>query len=367
MRAPVIVFILCIGLLIPAHASFGIEAEKESGNLALSIKSISFFKNNEYSNPLIEGYTLTGYFVQPEMVYQPSEKVVLQAGAHLLKYSGTNSYATAKPVFSVTYKLSDISRFVMGSLPGSNSHRMFDPHFNKERVYTENTEEGVGFTLQNDNLFTDTWLSWENYIFKDDGEREIFTAGESFRYSSPVLLDWFHLEIPLQILVKHYGGQISDYPEPVETYYNTAAGIRMYGSAKTKKLFQTGFETLLFHGGELSGKSLTGIKNGNAWWFRLFCKYSRAELEAGYWTSHNYYSPNGNFIFGSVSSFRENTLVRDRKMLTFSASLDLVPEDFLGLYFGFDAYYDTVLKKLDHALTLHLRFDKLIRLADIKS
>ncbi len=366
MRAPATVFIICIGLFISARASFGIEVEKESGNLTLSIKSLSFFKNNEYSNPLIEGYTLTGYFFQPELVYHPAEKVILQAGAHLLKYSGTNSYATVRPVFSVTYKLSEISRFVMGSLPGCDRHRMFDPHFNKERVYTENTEEGVGFTLQNNNLFTDTWLSWENFIFKGDEEREIFTAGESFRYSSPILLNRLHIEIPLQILLKHYGGQISDYPEPVETYYNTAAGIRIYGSAETEKLFQAGFESLLFHGGELSGKSLTGIKHGNAMWFKLFCKYSRAEMEAGYWISHNYHSPNGNFIFGSVSSFRENTVVKDRKMLTFSASLNLVPEDFLGVYFGFDAYYDTVLKKLDHALTLHLRLDKLIRLAEIK-
>ena len=87
MRTPAIVFILCIGLLIPAHASFGIEAEKESGNLALSIKSISFFKNNEYSNPLIEGYTLTGYFVQPELVFQPSK--VVPSRTHLLKYRQT--------------------------------------------------------------------------------------------------------------------------------------------------------------------------------------------------------------------------------------------------------------------------------------
>jgi hypothetical protein len=85
------------------------------------------------------------------MVYHPAEKVILQAAHTFLSTRGQNSYATVRPVFSVTYKLSEISRFVWFSLPGCDRHRMFDPHFNKERVYTENTEEGVGFTLQNNN------------------------------------------------------------------------------------------------------------------------------------------------------------------------------------------------------------------------
>lgn len=366
MRSLVIISIICFGSIMPVSACIDSDHEKEPGNLFLSIKSISFFKNNEYYNPLVEGYTLTGYFFQPELVYLPSEKVLLKAGAHLLGYSGINRYSMVKPLFSVTYNLSEKSRFVIGSLPGSGSHRMLDPHFNKERLYNENSEDGVGFTMQNDNLFTDAWLSWENFIFKGDREREIFTAGESFRYTSPLFLNRIRVEIPLQIQFKHYGGQISNYPEPVETYLNAAAGLKIYGVSETARQMQAGIDALLFNGRELSGKSVTGINHGNAGWFRLFCSYSCAALEAGYWVSNNFYAPNGNFIFGSVSNYQDNTVIADRKMLTFSATIDLMPENFLSVFLGFDGYYDTALKRLDHSLTLHLRFDKLIRLSQIR-
>ena len=58
----------------------------------------------------------------------------------------------------------------------------------------------------------DTWVSWENYIFKGDSTREIFTFGESFRYTSSPIADFVHFEVPVQLQLKHHGGQISNYP-----------------------------------------------------------------------------------------------------------------------------------------------------------
>ena len=104
---------------------------------------------------------------------------------------------------------------------------MLDPHFNKERIYNAFSEDGLQLMTTNKHIFSDSWLSWENYIFKGDAEREIFTAGESFRYTSPEVSGLITLEIPVQVQVKHFGGQISDYPEHVETYLNIAAGARI--------------------------------------------------------------------------------------------------------------------------------------------
>jgi hypothetical protein len=341
-------------------------ANASEGNLYLNFRSINFVKNNEYSNPIIEGYTLIGFFLQPELVYHPDEKVAIHLGAHLRSYSGTNKFSQIKPVFSTTLHFSENTFFTVGSLNGSDEHRMLDPHFNKERIYDAYSEDGVQFRTLSDHIFSDTWLSWENYIFKGDNEREIFTAGESFRYFSSVIAGLIRIEIPVQIQFKHFGGQISNYIEHVETYLNIAAGGKISADIGGSEYSRAGIECLYFKGNSITENAPSGINHGNAWWYKLFCSSRSAEIEAGFWNSHNFYAPNGNYIFGSVSDHIYNLVISDRKLITGSVSLRLPYKDFLEFYFGFDGYYDTDLKRFDNALTLHLRFDKLIKIVSIK-
>jgi hypothetical protein len=350
----------------PAHSQDNTGSNASEGNLYLNFRNINFVKNNEYSNPITEGYTLIGFFLQPELVYHPDEKVALRLGAHLLSYSGTNKFSLIKPVYSATWLFSENTRFTMGSLSGSDEHRMFDPHFNKERLYNAYTEDGVQFRTISDHVFSDTWLSWENYIFRGDNEREIFTAGESFRYSSSVIAGLLRIEIPVQIQFKHYGGQISNYPEPVETYLNIATGVKVSAEIGESAYSRAGIECLYFNGNSMTENAPSGINNGYAGWYKLFCSFRSSEIEAGLWRSHDFYAPNGNNIFGSVSDHFNNLIISDRKLVTGSVSIKLPYKDFLEFYLGFDGYYDTGLKRFDNALTLHLRFDKLIKIASIK-
>ncbi|MBA4321655.1 MAG: hypothetical protein C0408_02440, partial [Odoribacter sp.] len=68
------------------------------GNVYLSLKNINFLKDNEYYSPIIEGYTLVGYFIQPAIVYMPSEKLRIRMGTHILNYAGAPSITQAKLV-----------------------------------------------------------------------------------------------------------------------------------------------------------------------------------------------------------------------------------------------------------------------------
>ena len=367
MRYSGVLTLILILNLYPARSQDKPDSTASKGILCLNLNNINFLKNNEYSNPITEGYTLIGFFLQPELVYYPDKKVSLHLGTHLLSYSGTNKFSFIKPVFSTNWHFSENTRFTIGSLAGSDEHRMFDPHYNKERVYNAYSEDGLQFRTESDHFFSDTWLSWENYIFKGDGEREIFTAGESFRYATKAIAGIFRIEIPIQVQFKHYGGQISNYPEQVETYLNVAAGVRtgldiaqsLYGSA--------GFECLAFTGNSLNGNPSSGIKNGYAGWYKLFYSFKEAGFEAGFWSSHDFYAPNGNFIFSSVSDHLDNLVISDRRLITFSADLNLPYKDFLEFYFAFDGYYDTDLKRFDNAVTLHVRFDKLIKIVSIRN
>jgi hypothetical protein len=366
MRYPLIALFV---LFFVIRNSFGQESGQTGtlpGELSLSIKSISFIKDNEYSLPVIEGYTLLGFFFQPELVYSPSPKVTLRAGTHLLNYSGTGKFAEVRPVFSTAFNISKKSILTIGSLSGSDKHRLFDPHFNTERLYNAYSEEGVQLTNLSNHFSYDTWISWENFIFKGDSTREIFTFGESFRYTSSKIADFIDIEVPVQIQFKHFGGQISNYHEQVETLFNMATGMRVNFDLAEKKYGVAGIEYIQFINNQLNGESPTGISHGKAAWWRLHYTYKTLYIGAAYWKSHNFYAPNGNTIYSSVSDYKPNFVVPERKIISNFFYFKLLPESYLELFLGLDTYYDLDLKRLDSAFTLHLSFARLISLATLK-
>jgi hypothetical protein len=366
MRHGGILILLIVLNVFPLISQEKTGVSFSEGDLYLNFRNINFVKNNEYSNPITEGYTLIGYFIQPELVYCPAEKLTLRLGTHLLSYSGTNKLSLIKPLFSTSWNFSEHTIFTIGSLHGSDDHMMFDPHFNKERIYNAFSEDGLQLRTLTDHFFCDTWLSWENYIFKGDNEREIFTAGESFRYKTSDFAELIRFEFPLQIQFKHFGGQISDYQGHVETYVNIAAGARSIFDLDESRNGTIGLECLAFFGSCLTGNAASGIKNGYADWYNVFFSLRGLELKTGFWKSHDFYAPNGNFIFGSVSDHIDNLIISDRRLITGSINIKLPYKDFFEFYLGFDGYYDTDLRRFDNAMTLHLKLDNLIKIATIK-
>jgi len=362
------VFFLAI-ILLPFRLS-GQQSDstaKKDGDLALGIRSISFIRNNEYFNPITEGYTLLGFFLRPELVYSPTKKVTLRAGTHLLKYWGTDYFSQVRPVFSVSLNLPKNTTLTLGSLSGSDKHRMFDPHFSEERLYNEYAEDGFQITSSGQHFFNDTWLSWENFVFKGDSTREIIAFGESFRYTSSQIGDFMNIEVPVQFQLKHFGGQISNYPEPVMTFFNFAGGLKVNFNIAQKRLGRISLEYLQFINREFNGESTSGISGGSASWARFSYTWRSVSTGAAYWKSHDFYAPAGNFIYGSISDYNQNDVIHNRRIITNFLSLDLLPESFLQLHLGLETFYDIDLKRIDNAVTLHLCFDKLIRLTQIKN
>jgi hypothetical protein len=382
--------VILFTLLIPGRTLNGQTGEETGhvpGVLSLRIKNINFFKNNEYFNPIkssdfilisslpepvdkskwIEGYTLPGFFIQPELVYQPSGKVTIRAGTHILKYSGTDSFTLIKPVFSTSLNISEKTILTVGTLSGCDKHLLFDPDFDSERLYTNYSEDGFQLTSSNDHLFTDTWVNWENFIFKGDTTREILSGGESFKFTSSAVAEIVHFIVPVQVQFKHYGGQTSNYLEPVETFYNFATGVRINIDLGKKRLSQAGIEYLQFFNTVVSNTTSSQIKNGNASWLRLHYAYKGLYIGAAYWKGHNFYAPEGNAIYASIYDFHSDYVIPERRIITNYISLNLLPESYLELFLGLQTYYDICTKKMDSSITLHLNFDKLIKLGTIRN
>jgi hypothetical protein len=345
-----------------------------AGQLSLNLRSLAFFKNNEYTVPAfvqdksawIEGYTLTGFFFQPELVYKPSEKVSLRAGGHFLKYSGMNAFSTIRPVFSTMVELGENTSLTLGTLSGSDDHRLFDPHFNKERIYNAFVEDGIQVKTITNRIYNDSWISWENTIFKGDKNREVFTAGESFRYTSPVFAGSLNISLPIQLLFRHYGGQISDYPEPVETFVNLATGLKLGFLPSGNKFGKLSAEYVHYFNRTLPGRESDIVKDGYASYMGINWVYGNFNYTSSYWMARNFYAPMGNGIFASVNDFNSELIFRKRELFVNSIAFNLFPDSFIKLFLGVDTYYDIHAKKLDYAATVHLDLEKLIRIATLR-
>ncbi len=364
----------------------GQDTSSVAGDLSLRIKSITFVRDDEYFNSIssskfvlisslpgfadksqwIEGYTLIGYFVQPELVYNPSDRVTLRAGTYLLKYSGKDSFTKVMPVFSTSLKITKNTTLIMGTLSGSNSHKLYDPVFNHERLYKNYNEEGFQVTGNYKRIFNDMYVSWDNFIFSNDTTREIINFGESFRYTFPVISGFIHPSIPLQLQFKHFGGQISNYPGHMETYFNLMTGLGCDFDIAGGRYGEAGVEVLGFINKEFPGKPVSGITSGHAAWIKGHYSYKGLHFGASYWKAHDFFAPNGNPVYASVKDNTSGYVVPDREILNNTLYIKLFPEKFLEFYLEAETYYDLKMKNLDYAFTLHLNLDKLIRLATLK-
>lgn len=385
MRYPASALVIFLITFLQAFGQDSLKSDVHKGELSLKIKLISFVRNNEYFNPIedskllitsgmpaagdkslwIEGYTLTGSFIRPELVFAPSQRITIAAGAHLLKYSGFNKFSQARPVISASLRLARGTTLTVGSFGDDGNHMMFDPHFSRERIYTAYAEDGLQVRTVNEHFFNDAWLNWENFIFKGDTTREIFTFGESFRYRSPEIADFLQVEIPAQLQFKHFGGQISDYYEHVTTFFNFAGGLRINADLG-RKYGCAGVEYLRFYNKVIPSRSSDIISHGYAGWLRFH--YDNRIFRAGvsYWRAHDFYAPNGNGIYASVFYFGSHYVIHDRRVLTGSFFIRYHPEDYFELLFGIETFYDICADRLDHAMMLHLNFDRIFRLGTVK-
>jgi hypothetical protein len=385
-----IYFILLIDLSAQTDNSTG----NKSGNLYLELRSISFVKNKEYSNPTpsglvfmgtmytmnqivydpgygylnpnIEGYTLIGNFIEPSILFYPSSKFNIKAGAHLLNYSGAGRFSQFRPVISSKLRFSDKTSLTLGSLDGCEQHQLFDPVFDQERIYNKNSENGIEFLTSSERLFSDTWLNWENFIFRGDTTREILTFGESFRYTTKKIRNLFDINIPVQFMIKHRGGQISNYSEHVETLINLAAGVGINFDLNGGYSGKLGFDYihLIFY--DNSVDQVFSYKQGYSNWYKLHYSYKALMVELAYWKSHNFYTPDGNLIYSSISGYAGRSVLHDRSLFNTSLYLTLHPLKDLELFLGFDFYYDLNAKVMYSAAALHLSFNDIFRLLSVR-
>jgi hypothetical protein len=269
--------------------------------LYLNIDNLNFIKNNEYFNNIADGYTLLGSYLHPKLSFYPSSKTKLELGLFGLTYAGLDEYKTFIPTFSFTYSMKD-SELVMGTLQNNQGHKLIEPLMTFESQLDERSiENGLQFILKKKQIQLDTWINWEEFIFKGDTKNEEFVMGISTDFQIINTNKWL-IKIPFQNLFYHRGGQINTNQlqnRVVFTMRNTALGILIKNKLNKEQSIE--FKSYILQNKSSSNPQEYIYSSGDGWLTMLDYKYKNWMVGAGYWYGNQFVSPKGNDMFQSVS------------------------------------------------------------------
>ena len=174
--------------------------------LKVELESISFFRDNEFSSRLSDGYSLPGLWIQPKLTYMPLRQIKLELGLQALIFNGTNRYPN--------YVYHDIALW-KGDQYTRGAHLL---------NLTQDPEMGLQFLWDLPRIHADLWLNWQSYIFREDTHQEAFTVGTTWQFMLGNLDSRLHWYVPVQVVAQHRGGEQNVERRAVETIYNASVG-----------------------------------------------------------------------------------------------------------------------------------------------
>jgi len=331
---------------------------KEDGEskLYLRLENNNFVKNNEYFGNYIEGYTMMGYTIHPSLVYYASPNFRIKAGLFAIQYSGMNNFKDLLPTFSFHAKLSEKLDFIIGGLRGDVHHKLIEPIFNPENQYTRPIENGFQFLYNSKNMWFDAWVDWEQFIFLGDDKPEKFTAGISSEITFTNPDAFWRISIPAQMIATHLGGQISDYPDAMQTIINLATGVKLNHAMGDGFIRNIGLSAYFVSYHDITAQAGWDFTVGSALYPVAELEYKYGSLMAGYWKAHDYISTKGSPLFQSSSNYKEGYYSEYRDLVTTKLSFTRTFIKQLKIGAMAEVYYDIPAKQLDYSYGINLVF-----------
>lgn len=287
--------------------------------LNFRIESLGFFQNNEYLGNFVAGYTLPGVLLRPVLTYSPTDGLFLEAGAHLLKYNGRDQMTYTLPWLSLRYNFSKNFSVVTGNLNQNYGHGLLEQLWEPERIYTDKPEAGLQFLYSGEKLNAQTWVSWEQFIQKNDPFQEHFTFGLTgdFRaYQNSAL----SLKLPFQVLFYHQGGEININPTgprpQVQTHANFAAGweLAVNIGEKVKSFNLNGY--WLGYDAVTKDSNTQPFNSGHAYLIEASAHTRESHVSLSYWNAYQFIAPKGRILYQSVSDSKPGFSQADRSMVS---------------------------------------------------
>ena len=311
----------------------------EVRKMYLDINVLSFFKNNEFSGEKVKGYTLPGFRLSPEVSLTLARNIRMDIGLSMLRYWGAEAYPCysyqniaewkseqyhkglhVSPIMRAQWAVTPNFNVVLGSLFNRYNHSLCSPLYNNELNYTADPENGVQLLYDSKYFNADMWLNWQNFVFSNDDEQEMFTFGFSSKVNLLVDSSGFNISIPLQYLAQHRGGEITALElRQVQTISNYSAGLSFSYLFNRRYLKDVAF-SCYYVGYIQNAGTLYPFGNGFGVYPELRVNVAGFEVNMAYWVSENFISILGSPHYNNLSLKTPDMLFD--KMDIFTANID---------------------------------------------
>lgn len=331
--------------------------QADTGKLTLEVEALPYLRNYEYFGDIPLSYTLFGYQLVPQLKYQLNEHFSLKGGVFLRREFGRSGYTDIEPVLTAKYQKKSLS-LLLGTLESSLNHRFIEPIYNVERFITNRLEQGAQAIINKERFWLDWYIDWEKAIEVNSPYREELTMGLSTRIGL-VRSDKVQIDLPVQLLAAHKGGQIDTSGLPVETLLNTAVGVS--AAFPLRSSFLKGIRTEHYYTtyGDASGQKRQLYEKGRGWYSSLvFQSKWNIDVDARYWRGDTYYGAKGGPLYSSVSQKIPGYGEKERELvfLSFIYDKQLFPNLFVDL--RLEPYYDLRNSFMEYSYSIFLRFKK---------
>ena len=151
-----------------------------TGGLRIAVDALAFFRDNEYSSAMTDGYSLPGAWVRPKLEYDPNKNIHLELGAHGLFFDGANKYPNYAyhdigkwkgnqyqdgvhilPWLRAEAKMKGVS-VVLGDIYGDVTPGIITPLYNKEQLMSADPEMGAQILVNHKGFDMDVWVNGQS-------------------------------------------------------------------------------------------------------------------------------------------------------------------------------------------------------------
>ncbi|MEO8961539.1 MAG: hypothetical protein ABI325_06645, partial [Ginsengibacter sp.] len=342
----------------------------DSQQLSFNLYNLNYINNTEWFGNIPLSGTLFGYQLLPEIQYQVSPRLIIKGGIYLQKEFGRTGYTTIAPTFQVKYKAIH-SSFIIGTLEGNLNHGFIEPIYDYKWLLKERLENGFQFLVDTKPYSHDFFINWRRAIHPGDYFKEEFDMG----YVSKLNLinkERFNLNIPVQLLYSHKGGQYDSLHTPLQSLTNFATGLSLTYNFNYKFFKKIVFENYYVNYKDVSGQKKQAFNEGNAFLSHLLLGFKNIGVDFRYWSGQGYIAPRGMALFQSVSEKYPGVVEKHRELLIVSFIYD--KELFKNVNFDFRLipYKDFSEKAssgtgLEYSYEMYLKYFLKVNIAKIKN
>ncbi|OKL39260.1 hypothetical protein A3841_03915 [Pontibacter flavimaris] len=338
--------------------------QQNANDIRIELQALGFLKNNEYFNKIADGYTLFGYQLNPKVTYQPTENVVVEAGALLWKDFGASGYEDIAPTFTIKVQRERWA-LLFGTLEGNLNHGYIEPLYDFERLILNRLENGVQYKLHTPRLRLDAWADWVNMLYRGEDDQEQVNGGAAM--AIPVLAqegrgnlsDSLYLTLPLQFTAQHKGGQIDASDLPLTTVANAAIGLELEKKYKRRVLHRLYTKNYVVGFKDFSNERQLPYEQGHGLYFNIGADTKYQDVMLSYWRGNGYISELGGKLYQSASTTFKNPdyLEEERELLILRLMKDVELEEGLSLTLRLEPLWDFNNPKLEFSSGLYLHFN----------